>query len=136
MNIKDNKGITLVALMVTVVILAIIAYTSITVASNITRGAKFENVKTYMLLIRSKCEMVANEVAIGNKDVQLYGEEQLDGEFKGWYKLSQADLNDIGVKEAKAKDGYYVNYDINDVMYERGVENTGEMYFYLSQMQD
>lgn len=105
MNIKSNKGITLVALVVTVAILAILAYTCVSIGVNLTGTAKFTNIETYMLLIRSKCETVANEVAIGEKEQsELYGILQSSGEFSGLYKLSQTELNAMGIKEAKASD--------------------------------
>ena len=50
--------------------------------------------------------------------------------------LSQGDLNDMGVKGAKAKEGYYVNYETDDIMYERGVEYEGTIYHYLSEIKD
>ena len=153
MNIKSDKGITLIALTVTIVILIILAYVGINTGIDITGTAKFGDVKTYMLLIKSKCEITANEVAIGNSEVALYGTKQEGGEYDGWYKLSQSDLNEFGVsqgefyykdngeindskvKGARAKDGYYVNYETNDVAYEKGIESEGDMYYKLSDIQ-
>lgn len=138
MNIKDNKGITLVTLVITVVILAIIAYASVSIGVNLINTGKFTNVETYMMLIKSSCETRLNAVEIGDmEESELYGEKQTEGDFENFYKLTQADLNDMGVKDAKAKDGYYVNYDDPngiEVIYERGVENSGEIYYKLSDM--
>lgn len=105
MNFKSNKGITLVSLVVTVIILLILAYATISISINLTGQAKFQNVQTYMLLIQSKCEVLANEKAIGEIDESGYwGIREESGEYSGWYKLEQGDLNEIGVKDAKAKD--------------------------------
>ena len=71
------------------------------------------------------------------EESELYGTKQETGNFQGTYKLEQEDLNDMGVKEAKAKDGYYVDYYAEDgieVIYEQGVENSGEIYHKLSDM--
>ena len=142
MNIKSNKGITLVALAVTVAILAILAYTCVSIGVNLTGTAKFTNVETYMLLIRSKCETVVNAYAIGEKEEnELYGTLQSSGDMAGLYQLSQTELNAMGVKEAKAPDYYVHEKDsegkvigVQDVIYEPGVENSGEMYHKLTEM--
>lgn len=138
MNKKDNKGITLITLVITVIILAIVAYTGVSIGVNLLNTGRFTNVETYMLLIKSACETRLNAVEIGDMEAsQLYGTKQEDGNFKNTYKLSQEDLNEMGVKEAKAKDGYYVDYYADEgieVIYEQGVENSGEIYHKLSDM--
>ena len=137
MNIKANKGITMLTLVITVIVLIILAYTTITISMNLTGVARYQNVQTYMLLMKSKCEMLLNEVVIGElEENQLFGEKQDSGDYSGWYKLRQAEINDMGVKEAIAKDGYYVKYNKSsgevDVAYEPGVEDNGEVFYKLS----
>lgn len=65
MNFKNNKGITLISLVITVLLLSILAYTTVSVGGNLSARAKFENVQTDLLLIKSKCDILANEAAIG-----------------------------------------------------------------------
>lgn len=65
MNLKNNKGITLISLIITVVLLSILAYTTVSIGGNLSATAKFENVQTDLLLIKSKCDILANEAAIG-----------------------------------------------------------------------
>lgn len=65
MNFKNNKGITLISLIITVLLLTILAYTTVSVGTNLSARAKFENVQTDLLLIKSKCDILANEAAIG-----------------------------------------------------------------------
>lgn len=133
MNIKNNKGITFITLIITIILLIILTGVSISVGTNIAKEAEFDNIQTYLLLIQTKCEKLANDKVIGNIDEsRLYGEKQSDG----WYKLSQGELNDIGVEKAKAEDGYYVNYDSDEVQvkYEKGVERDGQTLHYLSEM--
>ncbi|MCI8519106.1 MAG: hypothetical protein HFJ51_03215 [Clostridia bacterium] len=105
MNIKNNKGITLVTLVITVIVLAIIAYASVSIGVNLINTGKFTNVETFMMLIKSSCETRLNAVEIGDmEESELYGIKQTEGDFANFYKLTQQDLNDMGVKEAKAKD--------------------------------
>ncbi len=51
---KKNKGITMVALVITIVILLIIAGISIGTGNNIIKQTEIENIKTNMLLIKVK----------------------------------------------------------------------------------
>lgn len=105
MKVKNEKGITLISLIITVIILAILAYVTITISIGLTGTVKFENIQTYLLIIQSKSEVLSNEKVIGNIDESgLFGELQESGDYAGWYKLSQGDLNEIGVKDAKAKE--------------------------------
>ena len=53
MNIKNNKGITLITLVITVIILAIIAYTGVSIGVNLLNTGRFTNIETYMMLIKS-----------------------------------------------------------------------------------
>ncbi len=139
LDMENHKGITMISLIITIAILAIITYVSVSIGIGITGDVKFQNIETYMLLIQSKCEALANEKIIENlDDSSLYGTLQEEGDYAGWYKLSQAELNEIGVKDAKAEDGYYVNYYLNDknkevdVAYARGVTYHDEVFYLLS----
>ena len=122
MKVREDKGITFIALILTFILLAIITSVSVSMGMNFMQSAKFENIETYLLLIQSKSKVMADKIAIGELDAdEIRGEKQESGEYAGWYKLSQGDLNEIGVNKAKAEDGYYVNYENLDVAYERGI---------------
>ena len=51
---KKNKGITMIALVLTIMILLILASISIGTGNNVIQQSKIENLKTNMLLIRAK----------------------------------------------------------------------------------
>lgn len=126
---KNNKGITLIALIVTVILLAILAGATIKMGLGITSTAKFENIETQLLLIQSKVKIMSQDLVIGEiEESELKGTKQDSGEYMGWYLLSQSDLNDIGVEKAKAEDGYYVNYDTDDVAYSKGISLEGNTF--------
>lgn len=83
MDIKNKKGITLISLVITVIILIILTYVGISISVGITAVAKFQNIETYMMLIKSKCETLSNEVVIGQiEESYLYGEKQTSGDLK------------------------------------------------------
>lgn len=135
MRIKENKGITFIALILTVILLAIITSVSVSMGIGFMQSAKFENIETYLLLIQSKSKIMADKIAIGELDPdEIRGDKQESGEYAGWYKLSQGDLNEIGVNKAKAEEGYYVNYDTLDVAYEKGVALDDILFTRLTQI--
>lgn len=82
MNLKNNKGITLISLIITVVLLSILAYTTVSIGGNLSATAKFENVQTDLLLIKSKCDILANEAAIGE-----IGENELMRRYTKWRNI-------------------------------------------------
>ena len=138
----NNKGITLITLIITVIILAIITGVVVTFSSNFTQTAKFETIETDLLLIRSKCKIRVERYVMGDIDGELIGTRQESGEYAGWYLLSQEDLNDIGLKNAKEENNYYVNYKLEegeeeeevDVAYGRGIYFNGQTFYKLSEI--
>ncbi len=137
MNIKNNKGITLITLVITVILLAIIASVGVSLGVNITGSAKFENVETNLLLIQSKCKVKADQKYLGEiEESELYGTKQTEGEYSGWYLLSQQDLGDMGLEDLKAEDNYYVDYENDDVAYGKGIGFEGNVFYKLSDILD
>ncbi len=132
MNIKNNKGITFVALIVSIVILIIIAGTSIYVGMDISETAKFESVKTDLISLQGKCKIVAEKNAIEGE--QLYGTKQESGDYQGWYLLSKADLIEMGFDNLATGDNYYVDYENDDVAYGKGITYDGITYHKLSEI--
>lgn len=62
MKMKANKGVTLVALMVTIVIMLILASVTLYSSKSLINEAKIEEVKTNMLLIEAKAREYVEEV--------------------------------------------------------------------------
>lgn len=61
MNINNNKGITLVALVITVIIILIIGAITVYEGSRLVDEAKYEDVKTNMLLIQAEVKNFAEQ---------------------------------------------------------------------------
>ena len=132
---KNNKGITLIGLVITVVILVIISVVTISISTNIADLAEFETIETNLLLIQSKTKVMADKKAIGEiTEEDLLGTKQNSGTYEGWYLLSQANLDEMGLKQAKADDEYYVNYENDDIAYGIGIEYKGVKYYKLSEI--
>lgn len=105
-NMKGNKGITMIVLIITIVVLLILAGISIGTGNNIIKESERENLKTNMLLIKVKGkEYVENanfklgtnidtatdkETRIANAKAELKGEEITDiSIFDGNINLTQ-----------------------------------------------
>ena len=77
MKIREDKGITFIALILTFILLAIITSVSVSMGMNFMQSAKFENIETYLLLIQSKSKVMADKIAIGELDAdEIIGEKQ------------------------------------------------------------
>lgn len=135
MKIRNDNGITIVALVVAVLLLVIISTVALNVSYDLIDEAQLQNVKTDLLLIQSKCKIKAEQRAIGEiKEEDLYGSKQTDGTYNGWYLLSQEDLNNMGVSNVNSEDEYYVDYEHDDVAYGKGIENNDKTYYKLSEI--
>lgn len=135
MEKKNNKGITLIALILTVILLMLIAGVSISIGTNIIDTTKFEALEADLLLIQSKTKKAANEKAIGEiTEEELYGTKQESGEYTDWYLLSQTDLNEMGLENLDAEDNYYVDYENDDIAFGAGFEYKGTTYYKLSEI--
>ena len=137
MKFKNENGITIVALIITVILLILLASATISTSTKMIDTAKLENLKTDLLLIQSKIKVMADKKAIGEiEEEELYGTKQESGEYTGWYLLNQANLDNMGIKKANASDNYYVNYEDDDVAYGVGFEYKGTTYYKLSEMKE
>lgn len=166
MNFKENKGITLVALTITIIVLLIIAGIAIYSGNDIIKNAKLESLKTNMLLIQAKAKEYCEEASfklgteenpsdekISNAKNSLKGKEQntdipLDitkdaGKKEYIYKLETSNLRDMGINGVESDDNngyYFVKYNLTDVTVEvyntKGFTKDGETYYSLTKLQE
>lgn len=150
-----NKGVSLISLVVTIIIMSILAGVTI-YTSNIIENARFQKVFSNMQLIKTKVNIINEKVlfegaqsktkyyvglclkAQSNK-AQLAGNsltaEELEDE--NYYIYNQAVLNSIGLNSVKLKSGeiYIVNYNTQDIIYPKGCEDMdGNTVYRLSEM--
>ena len=59
---KNNKGVTLVSLVITIVVLLIISGITVNVSNDVIKQANLQDLKTNMLLIQAKAKTYAEEV--------------------------------------------------------------------------
>ena len=151
---KNNKGITMVALVITIIILGILATIAIRSSSPVIQEAKLEDVRTTLLLIQAKWKVEKEKVTfdgtsmfpetlvVTQADVDADNTKKkgyLKDEYKvtevkeiwnveegDYYQLNQECLNAMGLQEISASDGYIVNYSNNDIIYEKGFKYTNQ----------
>ncbi|MBR0490896.1 MAG: hypothetical protein IJJ82_02480 [Clostridia bacterium] len=117
MNIKDNKGITLILLVVTIIVLLIIAGVTITAGTESIKKAKLETLRTNMLLIKAKgkeyCEEANFKVGIINEsDTDEVKAEKIQ-KGKDYLKNPGEDKKGL-VNEASAEDLASVNASLGE----------------------
>ena len=160
---KEEKGITLIILVSTVMVLLIIAGVGIGSGLNIMKKASIESLKTNMLLLQAKGkeyvenanfkigtgEKAEEEIAqIKNENLkgtpvstdQIPSEVNL-GEGEEAYQLSEQDMKDMGLVELEGKSSdYLIVYNIQEekvnVIYVPGIEFQNKYYYTLSSIED
>lgn len=139
---KNQKGITLVALAITIIVMIIIASISSYYGKDLIKQAKIQDLRTNMLLIQAETkkgleetifqkinleEAKANNIIIGTKLSEASSEVQsaasgklgaIDSET--CYYLSEQDLSNMGLSDIdEQKNGYFiVSYNLSEITVE------------------
>lgn len=153
---KNNKGITIISLIIVVIIMILLASITAYEASSIVNTAKVQSVTTNLLLIQAQIRIINEKVVFENEDEKK--QELLLGtplsnndsmintmenkgiitdsdDIENYYILSQENLTEMGLETLKDSDGYVVNYETEEVIYVYGVKNSEGKYLYkLSEM--
>lgn len=145
MNLKLNKGITIIALVITVILMLILAGVGIHFGSDAIDKAKLEDIKTNMISIKTKAKIIAEQYNFKDRET-LVGSSLTDEEIQKLslgdkessqvLKWSQEDLNSQGLTTIEA-DTYVVYYDLQDpnnceIYYLNGYQGK----YSLSELQD
>lgn len=161
MKLKNNKGITLIALTITIIILLILASITIYSGKESIKKAQLESLKTNMLLIKAKAKEYVEQASFKNGVNKSEISEEAKNELKGkeanasdyskqnitinggeiLYKLTSDNLKEMGLKDVKlgSNEEYLVKYNIKDVTVEvyntSGYENNGTTVYSLSELE-
>ena len=115
----------------------------------------FKTVKTNMLLIQAKTELVAQKVEIDEDDAKYIGTKvsekeddpkiknlvdnkiiDIDSKKSNYYCIDNTNLDELGLNDVRTDDYFIVDYKKNDVIYVDGIENSkGEIIYKLSDME-
>lgn len=115
----------------------------------------FETVKTNMLLIQAKTELIAQKKKIEEDDVKYIGTKiskkkddpkiknlidnkiiDIESKKSNYYCIDNNNLDELGLNDIRIDDYFIVDYKKNDVIYVDGIENKeGKIIYKLSDME-
>lgn len=150
---KDNKGISLASLAITILIMLIIAAVSINYGMNEMNFAKEQKLlseieiirsaiyQTYNNYIKTKNESILVGTKVEQTEIQKLATEinitlvtipeSYNENERAYYRLSSSDLKNIGIE--KAEDTYIVNYVTGEVINEtKKVTSSGQVLYTYS----
>ena len=148
--LRNNKGITLTVLIITVIVMIIIVGGGIKIGTRAIEKAKLEDIKTNMLSIKTKAKTIEEKYSFG--DIETLVGTELDkttlnsnlqtelGE-KTVYKWDQNILNEQGLTQIEVDDSkfYIVYYDTEnstcEVYYSAGFTIDGQTKYSLTDLE-
>ena len=143
MNLNKENGITIIALIITIILMLILAGVGMHFGSDAVSKAKIEDIKEKMISINIRAKIIAEkhnakeiENLVGTKfeDATGFNKNNLNSVFSGFtgeqkdslYIWTQEDLNNQGLNTIKVDtDNFYViNYNMDDfeIYYSKGIE--------------
>lgn len=153
---KTRKGLvsTYVKILVVILIIVIGIHLVIKFASNGYSKEEMETLKTNMLLIQGKAEIIAQKVEIKEKNAKYVGTQvkekeneeiiqnlinnniiDINSKDSNLYCLNNEDIKELGLDSIYTDNYYIVDYKKNDVIYPNGMENeNGDIIYKLSEM--
>lgn len=146
---------TYIKILIVIIIIVGIIYLVFRVINNSYNKETFETIKTNLLLIQGKTEVIAQQVEIKAEDAEYIGtkiEEKendekiqnlinnnvinLESDDSNYYCLDETNLEELGLSDIKVDSYYIVDYKQNDVIYVDGIENeSGNTVYKLSEME-
>lgn len=154
--LKKENGLTYIAMIFIIILIAIIVFTVIYFARMQISKERLETLKTNLLLIQGKTDIVSQHVEMKEKDAKLTGTKIIDmkedeiiksflekqiidieSEESDFYVLNEQDLKDLKLNNVKEEGMYYiVDYKKNDIITTKGYEAAdGQLYYKLSDIE-
>lgn len=146
----NEKGITIVSLVLTIVVLGVLTAVTVNAGGSILKQVQLQNINTNMMLIQAKVKTISEQANFnkdtsiykgnvvsdvsGNKNIQELVDNGVIDDTSKYYVLWQEHLKDMGLEKIDVEDGYVVNYDTQEIIYVKGFEHDGTTYYKLSDM--
>ena len=132
--LKDNKGVTLVTMIMVIIVITIIASVSIVGGNEIMKSAKESKAKENQTAV----EAIINSIYIKQNTAGVFtpatssyygtpafGVVSGDANLNGWYLIDEDDLNEMGIEYIE--ESYLVNYQANQVVSLNEYLTTGKL---------
>lgn len=129
--LKNNKGVTLTVLVVTIIVIIILAGVTISSSDSLIKNTKVKNMVTNMYLIQAKAEALYEEYQFNGTETGYIGEQVTDLNTYNvvdngkWYKWDKNTIKDLGFDENMLSSGgdFIVNYATGEVIYTKGLKD-------------
>ena len=148
---KNNKGVTLIALVITIIVMLIILGITVVTLDNLLRGTDLRKMKTNLHLIEARAQTLLNDYLFDGtdklgagttKDVTEFGWE-INEEQYIYRQWNASDLAKQGIKntDVASNEFFIIQYDIIneevDVASTRGIKDEdGNSYYTLSSLRN
>ncbi len=155
---KSEKGLTFIAMIFIVILIALLVFGVVYFTRIQVSNEKLETLKTNMLLIQAKTNVIAQDVEMKVENATLKGTKLADmkedeiiksflekgvidenSEDSDFYVLKDQDIKDLGLENVEIEDGsyYIVDYKKNDIITTNGFEASDKnMYYKLSELEN
>ena len=155
---KSEKGLTFIAMIFIVILIALLVFGVVYFTRIQVSNEKLETLKTNMLLIQAKTNVIAQDVEMKVENATLKGMKLADmkedeiiksflekgvidenSEDSDFYVLKDQDIKDLGLENVEIEDGsyYIVDYKKNDIITTNGFEASDKnMYYKLSELEN
>ena len=155
---KSEKGLTFIAMIFIVILIALLVFGVVYFTRIQVSNEKLETLKTNMLLIQAKTNVIAQDVEMKVENATLKGTKLADmkedeiiksflekgvidenSEDSDFYVLKDQDIKDLGLENVEIEDGsyYIVDYKKSDIITTNGFEASDKnMYYKLSELEN
>ncbi len=121
MNLKQEKGITIVALIITVILMLILVGVGVYFGGDAIETARIEDIKTDMISIKTRAKIIVEQYNFKDID-SLIGtpitEEEAGkigiADTNNTFKIGKNDLQAMGLSTSMEEDVYVVSYNLED----------------------
>lgn len=154
MKKKKSLVVTYIKIFIVIAIIAVGIFFAIKFFSKEYNSAEYETIKTDMLLIQGKTEVLSQKVEIKEKDAKYIGTKlkdkevdstiqnlidkkiiDMDSKDSNYYYLEDSNLAELGLNNIQLDSNFIVDYKKNDIIYVKGIENAdGNIIYKLSDM--
>ena len=155
MKKRKSLAITYIKILIVVAIIAAGIFGLVKLFTKEYNSEEFETIKTDMLSIQGKTEVIAQKVEIKEKGAKYIGTKladkeideslqnlidkeiiDLDSKKSNYYCLDNSNLEELGLENVKTDNYYIVDYKKNDIIYINGIEDKdGNILYKLSDME-
>lgn len=155
MKKRKSLAVTYIEILIVIAIIIVGIFVGIQLFTKEYSNEKFKTIKTDMLLIQGKTEVIAQKVEIKEKGAKYIGTKLQDKEIdaslqnlidkeiidleskkSNYYYLDNEDLKELGLENITIDSYYIVDYKRNDIIYVNGIEDkNGNVVYKLSDME-